>query len=215
MRPIKLKINEIFFSIQGEALHAGWPSVFIRLSGCPLRCHYCDTAYAFHQGDYLTLAQIMAQIEMYQTAFVCVTGGEPLAQPHCIELLKELVLKYNAVSIETSGALSIERVPEQVMVVMDIKTPGSGELEKMLWANLDRLKPKDQIKFVIRDEADYQWAVQWIKENQPLNTQHIWFSPVYETLPPSQLAEWIIRDQCAVRLQTQLHKTLWGDVQGK
>ena len=118
-------------------------------------------------------------------------------------------------SIETSGALSIERVPEQVMVVMDIKTPGSGELEKMLWANLDRLKPKDQIKFVIRDEADYQWAVQWIKKHQPLNTQNIWFSPVYETLPPRQLAEWIIRDQCAVRLQTQLHKTLWGDVQGK
>ena len=130
MRPIKLKINEIFFSIQGEALHAGWPSVFIRLSGCPLRCHYCDTAYAFHKGQYLTITQIMAQIEMYQTAFVCVTGGEPLAQPHCIALLKQLVLKYNAVSIETSGALSIEQVPEQVTVVMDVKTPGSGELRK-------------------------------------------------------------------------------------
>ena len=215
MPQIKLKINEIFFSIQGEAQHAGWPSIFIRLSGCPLRCRYCDTAYAFYEGQYLSLEQIKAQIKAYPTSFVCVTGGEPLAQPNCIILLEELVQRYASVSIETSGMLPIDSIPKQVTVVMDIKTPGSGEHEKMLWRNLEVLKSKDQIKFVLQDREDYQWALQWLRTHPNLNTSHVWFSPVYETLAPQQLAEWMLEDGCAARLQTQLHKTLWGDTQGK
>lgn len=211
----KLRITEIFFSLQGETRTVGLPTVFIRLTGCPLRCQYCDTAYAFQGGTMFELADVLAEVKKYNAQYVTVTGGEPLAQKACIPLLALLCDEGYEVSLETSGALDTSEVDPRVVKVLDIKTPGSLEVEKNHWANIPLLLPHDQVKFVICDEADYVWAKDILQQYQ-LNTRcQILFSPSHEQLAPGQLADWILRDQLPVRLQIQLHKYLWGDVKGK
>lgn len=211
----KLRISEIFFSLQGETRTVGIPTIFIRLTGCPLRCQYCDTAYAFHGGSYYAIDDILTEIKRYQTSFVTVTGGEPLAQKACLILLKKLCDANYQVSIETSGALSIEHVDPRVIVVMDIKTPGSQEADKNKWDNLSYLKKIDQVKFVICDENDYIFAKKIVDEYHLHQRCELLFSPSYETQSPRELADWILRDQLPVRMQIQLHKFLWGNVPGK
>lgn len=210
-----LRINEIFYSIQGETRHTGLPTVFIRLTGCPLRCRYCDTEYAFYQGSRIMLKDILQQISRYRTRHVTVTGGEPLAQKTCLDLLELLCDEGYSVTLETSGALDVSKVDERVGKVLDLKTPGSGEAAKNRMANLKYLTERDQIKFVLCDEVDYDWARALLQEMQLHERCEVLFSPSHEQLPARQLAEWILRDQLPVRLQTQLHKTLWGDVPGR
>jgi 7-carboxy-7-deazaguanine synthase len=209
----RLKITEIFFSIQGEAVFSGWPTVFVRLTGCPLRCQYCDTAYAFSGGEWRTFAEIETEVRRYGTPYVCVTGGEPLAQPRCAALLAELCdLKFN-VSLETSGAIDIGAVDTRVARVVDLKTPGSKESHRNRWENLPLLTPNDAVKIVICGRADYEWARDIVaKHTLPCP---VFLSPSYDELPAGTLADWILEDRLPVRLQVQLHKMLWGNVPGR
>jgi 7-carboxy-7-deazaguanine synthase len=212
---VRVRVSEIFYSLQGEAKTVGQPTTFIRLTGCPLRCHYCDTAYAFQGGELQTLDDIVDKVKTYPTKLVTVTGGEPLAQPDCLPLLRLLIQEGYRVSLETSGALPIASVPEPVSIVLDLKTPGSGEVHRNLYENIAELRSKDQIKFVILDKADYDWARFKISElDLTARVGEVLFSPVYESLTPVQLAEWILEDGLEVRLQVQLHKLLWGDKPG-
>lgn len=212
---VRVRVSEIFYSLQGEAKTVGQPTTFIRLTGCPLRCHYCDTAYAFQGGELKTLDDIVDRVKTYPTKLVTVTGGEPLAQPDCLPLLRLLIQEGYRVSLETSGALSIASVPDGVSIVLDLKTPGSREVHRNLYENIAELRSKDQIKFVILDKADYDWARFKISEfDLTARVEEVLFSPVYESLTPVQLAEWILEDGLEVRLQVQLHKLLWGDKPG-
>lgn len=219
-----LKITEIFYSLQGEALTSGLPTVFIRLTGCPLRCVYCDTTYSFVGGKRLSLDEIVATIAGYPCWRVCITGGEPLAQPNAIALMKILLDKGYEISLETSGALSVQEVPVAVSKVMDLKTPSSGEMDKNLWANLNFLTPHDQLKIVIADRDDYQWAKDKLFEYQLHKKVHtVWFSPMFyvderqSDVPniATLLAQWILEDGLPVRFGLQLHKIIWADAKGK
>ncbi|OGA45694.1 MAG: 7-carboxy-7-deazaguanine synthase QueE [Betaproteobacteria bacterium RIFCSPLOWO2_12_FULL_62_58] len=212
---VTLRITEIFFSLQGETSRVGLPTVFVRLTGCPLRCGYCDTAYAFHGGESLTLDKILAEVARYQPRYVTVTGGEPLAQKNCFALLRELCDCGYSVSLETSGAMDISGVDPRVSRILDIKTPGSGECDKNRWDNLARLTPRDEIKFVLCDEPDYGWARRVLAERRLDNICPVLFSPSYHELPAKTLADWILRDRLPVRMQVQLHKHLWGEVPGR
>lgn len=214
-----LRITEIFYSLQGETKTFGLPTVFVRLTGCPLRCNYCDTAYAFQGGEILTVAAVVAQVAEYGAKYITVTGGEPLAQQSCLALLTELCdwLGENGgeVSLETSGALPIAEVDERVSIVMDIKTPASGELERNLWENLQILKEKDQVKFVICDRNDYEWSKEIIEQHGlSEKVAEVLLSPCQGRVRPKDLAEWILADRLDVRFQLQLHKLLWDDAQG-
>jgi len=210
----RLRITEIFHSLQGESRPTGCPTVFVRLTGCPLRCGYCDTAYAFHGGYWISFEEIVAQAKVYGTRYICVTGGEPLAQPNCAGLLQRLCDEGFDVSLETSGALPIEGIDRRVCVVMDIKTPDSGESARNLLANLPLLKDSDQLKFVICSREDYEWSKRFVLQHDLLSRCALLFSPSQSQLEPRQLAEWILEDRLQVRLQVQLHKYLWGDVPG-
>ena len=212
--PRRLKITEIFHSLQGESVNTGLPTVFIRLTGCPLRCHYCDTEYAFSGGQWQTLEQILDTVTAFHCRHVTVTGGEPLAQKACIELLKQLCDAGFQVSLETSGALSIADVDSRVMKIVDIKTPASGESSKNNLSNLNCLDKHDQLKFVICNEADYSWSKALLESGQLEQYCEVLFSPSSEQLPATTLADWILRDQLPVRFQLQLHKLLWGDKPG-
>ncbi len=210
-----LRITEIFYSLQGEANTVGIPTVFIRLTGCPLRCSYCDTAYAFTGGEKQTLQQILAQVRSYETRYVTVTGGEPLAQPGCLLLLSQLVDAGYHVSLETSGALDVAGVDARVVKVMDLKTPSSGEMQRNRFENMYYLTTQDQVKFVIADAADYLWSKQQLVEHDLAERCQVLFSPVMGLMPPRELADRILADQLPVRFQIQLHKYLWDDARGK
>ena len=209
-----IRITEIFYSLQGESINVGLPTVFIRLTGCPLRCQYCDTAYAFNGGNRRSISDILAELQQYNATYVCVTGGEPLAQPGCIPLLNELCDAGYLVSLETSGAIDISTVDQRVMIIMDLKTPDSQECEKNLFSNLAYLKPCDQIKFVLCSRNDYEWACQLIRERDLINQVQLLFSPSWNQLNPTLLADWIVADRLLVRFQLQLHKVLWNDAKG-
>ncbi|WGP00004.1 7-carboxy-7-deazaguanine synthase QueE [Saccharophagus degradans] len=210
-----LRITEIFHSLQGEARTVGLPTVFVRLTGCPLRCHYCDSEYAFHGGERLSFEQILERVAGFGAKYVCVTGGEPLAQPGCINLLSALCDLGYSVSLETSGAMDVSRVDDRVSIVLDLKTPASGEQDKNLYTNIPLLKLKDQVKFVICDRGDYDWARFQLDQLQLVSkVGDVLFSPSFEQLAPKQLAEWILEDRLPVRFQMQLHKKLWGDTPG-
>jgi len=210
-----LRITEIFYSLQGESSFTGLPTVFIRLTGCPLRCGYCDTAYAFTGGARLSLTDIHHQVRQYKTQYATVTGGEPLAQPNCHKLLTMLADEAYTVSLETSGALDISEVDIRVIKIMDLKTPSSGEMEHNRYQNIGFLTGKDQVKFVIGNDEDYAWSKSIIEKHALNERCHILFSPVLEQQDPTELAEKILRDQLPVRFQIQLHKFLWGSAQGK
>lgn len=210
-----LRVSEIFFSLQGETCRVGLPTVFVRLTGCPLRCGYCDTAYAFTGGENISIAEVLNRITHYKTNYVTVTGGEPLAQKACIVLLTALCDAKYSVSLETSGALDLSQVDLRVCKVMDIKTPGSGEVAKNNWENLVYLTQKDEIKFVLCGETDYQWASEILHQRQLSQLCPILFSPVYGSLNPATLASWILRDGLPVRMQIQMHKLLWGEGPGR
>lgn len=210
-----LRITEIFFSLQGESRTVGWPTVFVRLTGCPLRCGYCDTAYAFHGGESRLIDDIVDEVQSYHPRFVTVTGGEPLAQKRVQVLLQKLCDLGLQVSLETSGALDVSNVDPRVIKVMDIKTPGSGEQARNLDANLTHLNQQDQIKYVIADEEDYRWSCDHMQRHQLNRSCEVLFSPVANQLAPGQLADWILRDRLDVRFQVQLHKLLWGDTPGR
>jgi len=212
---VKLRISEIFHSIQGESTRAGVPTVFVRLTGCPLRCVWCDTEYAFTGGQSTSLAEILDQVTGFGCRTVCVTGGEPLAQPGCLALLRALCDAGHDVSLETSGAIDLAGIDERVAKVMDIKAPGSGEAGKNRWENLACLSARDEIKFVLDSESDYAWASEVLERHRLSATCTVLFSPVQGRLDPKQLAEWILRDGLPVRFQLQLHKLLWGAERGK
>ncbi len=209
------RITEIFYSLQGESRTVGMPTVFVRLTGCPLRCGYCDTEYAFHGGQKMDISDIVAKVSAYQPRYVTVTGGEPLAQSTCLELLSELCDQGLEVSLETSGAMDISEVDPRVSRVMDLKTPGSGEVSKNRYSNIALLTAHDQLKFVICDRADYEWAMAKIDEYDLAQRCELLFSPEHEHLAATDLAEWIIADNLPVRMQIQLHKYLWNDAQGR
>jgi 7-carboxy-7-deazaguanine synthase len=211
----RLKLSEIFYSLQGEAQFVGLPTVFVRLTGCPLRCQYCDTAYAFHGGDWWNLPDILEQVAQYRARDVCVTGGEPLAQRACLSLLRELCDRGFRVSLETSGALDVSNVDPRVSRVVDVKTPGSGEADRNLYPQLQSLKEPDQIKFVITSRADYEWSREKLRELALSERCGVLFSPSYGELEPRELAEWILADHLPVRFQLQLHKLLWGEARGR
>jgi 7-carboxy-7-deazaguanine synthase len=210
-----LKITEIFRSLQGEADTAGIPTVFVRLTGCPLRCQYCDTTYAFHGGEWVTFQDIVRKVRDFDTHYVCVTGGEPLAQKGCLVLLRQLCDAGLRVSLETSGAMSLAGVDPRVVIVVDVKTPGSGEEARNRYQELQQLQPKDLVKFVICSREDYEWSRAKLDELQLAARCTILFSPSHEQLPPGQLADWLLEDHLPVRFQVQLHKYLWGNVAGK
>lgn len=209
-----LRVTEIFFSLQGETSRVGLPTVFVRLTGCPLRCGYCDSAYAFHGGESMSLAAILDRVAAYGALHVTLTGGEPLAQKHALLLLQHLADAGYSVSLETSGALDVSGVDVRISKILDLKTPGSGESARNLWANLGHLTPHDEIKFVLCDEPDYMWAREQLQAHRLAALCPVLFSPVHGQLEPRRLAEWILRDQLPVRLQLQLHKLLWGEIPG-
>jgi 7-carboxy-7-deazaguanine synthase len=209
-----LKIHEIFHSIQGESSRIGLPTTFVRLTGCPMRCVYCDTAYAFSGGSNMSLADIMLKVAEMGAPYVTVTGGEPLAQKECHGLLTALCDAGYSVSLETGGAMDIRPVDPRVSVILDIKTPGSGELAKNLWSNLALLKASDEVKFVLCDRADYDWAKQQLTEHKLTQTCPVVFSPVFGQVNATDLAEWVLADKLPVRMQVQLHKILWGEKPG-
>ena len=210
----RLKITEIFHSLQGEADTVGIPTVFVRLTGCPLRCQYCDTAYAFHGGEWWDIDAIVSRVQELGAHYVCVTGGEPLAQKNCLQLLTRLCDAGRRVSIETSGAMSLEGVDPRVVLVVDIKTPASGEEGRNRYAELTRLAAKDQVKFVICDRGDYEWSRGKVQELSLDKRCGVLFSPSHEQLPARELADWILEDRLPVRFQVQLHKYLWGNTPG-
>ncbi|OOW85620.1 7-carboxy-7-deazaguanine synthase [Xanthomonas campestris pv. vitistrifoliae] len=211
----RLKITEIFLSLQGEAEAAGWPTVFVRLTGCPLRCHYCDTAYAFHGGQWHDIDAIVAEVASHGVRHVCLTGGEPLAQKRCLVLLQKLCDAGFDVSLETSGALDVSAVDSRVSRVVDIKTPASGEEARNRWENLPLLTARDQIKFVICSRADYEWSREIVAAHALDRRCTVWFSPSKSEVSPRQLADWIVADRLPVRFQMQLHKLLWNDEPGR
>jgi len=215
VKPMTLQINEIFYSLQGESRTVGWPTVFVRLTGCPLRCSYCDTRYAYSGGESLSLDMILKQVAGYHAGYVTVTGGEPLAQPGCRALLAQLCNAGYEVSLETSGALTIADIDPRVSIVMDIKTPASAEAAKNYWQNIALLRPADQIKFVICDEQDYEWAKQMLVEHDLADRCEVLMSPVFGRLDGARLAGWVLADRLPVRMQLQLHKILWGDQPGR
>jgi len=215
MLPASLRITEIFHSLQGESRTVGLPTVFVRLTGCPLRCRYCDSEYAFHGGDRRTLQEISDKVAKYQAKYVCVTGGEPLAQPECLALLSALCDQGYEVSLETSGAIDVSAVDSRVVIVMDLKTPGSGEQHRNLYSNIEHLKNKDQLKFVICDRQDYEWARFTLDQYRLTEcVGDVIFSPSFEQITAAVLAQWILDDRLNVRFQLQLHKQLWGDKAG-
>ena len=210
----QLKIFEIFYSLQGESSRVGLPTIFIRLSGCPMRCHYCDTAYAFQGGSMMTVDEIIKTIKKYDTRYVTVTGGEPLAQKEVLSLLKVLADQNYEVSLETGGGLSIKEVDPRIKIILDIKTPESGEEKKNYWDNLNLIHSKDEIKFVLCSREDYDWAKKILDQYQLTEKCHVLFSPVYQKLNATDLGNWILEDQLPVRMQIQLHKLLWGEKPG-
>ncbi|NOZ52013.1 MAG: 7-carboxy-7-deazaguanine synthase QueE [Gammaproteobacteria bacterium] len=210
-----LRVTEIFYSLQGESRTVGLPTVFIRLTGCPLRCQYCDTAYAFNGGEWMSIATILEKTDVYNTELITVTGGEPLAQSLCLSLLAALCDRGYQVSLETSGAMDLSKVDSRVVTVMDLKTPGSGEQIRNNLENLNYLKQQDQVKFVICNEKDYQWASEQLVNYGLAETCEVLFSPSYGQQNATQLADWILRDNLPVRYQLQLHKILWGDEPGR
>lgn len=209
------RITEIFYSLQGESRTVGLPTVFVRLTGCPLRCDYCDSAYAFHGGEKWAVADIVERVRSYNPRYVTVTGGEPLAQRSCLTLLSALCDDGYEVSLETSGAMDIDAVDSRVIRVMDLKTPASGEEDKNRYSNIELLKPQDQIKFVIKNREDYDWSREQLQTHQLSKRCEVLFSPVHDELVPGDLADWIVADNLPVRMQVQLHKYLWGDVPGR
>ena len=211
----RLRINEIFHSLQGEADSVGFRTVFVRLTGCPLRCRYCDTEYAFHAGDWHDLDSILESVRKFDATHVCVTGGEPLAQPNCLLLLERLCDAGFKVSLETSGAMSIAQVDPRVVRVLDVKTPGSGEAARNKLENFALLTPRDQVKFVVCSRQDYDWSKAYLEEHALSERCQVLFSPSYTEVPAATLADWILADRLSVRFQLQLHKVLWGDVPGK
>jgi 7-carboxy-7-deazaguanine synthase len=211
---MKLKVYEIFHSIQGESSRIGLPTVFVRLTGCPMRCVYCDTAYAFSGGSNMEIADILAKVGEFGTKYVTVTGGEPLAQKDCHVLLKELCDAGYSVSLETGGAIDTSNVDARVSVILDVKTPGSGEVENNVWSNLTHLKNSDEVKFVLCSRADYEWAKELLATHRIADKCPVLFSPVYSQVNPTELAEWVLADKLPVRMQVQLHKVLWGEKSG-
>ncbi len=211
----RLRITEIFYSLQGEARTVGWPTVFVRLTGCPLRCSYCDTAYAFQGGRWMGLEEIEKQVASYTPLYVTVTGGEPLAQTQCLELLSRLCNEGYNVSLETGGALDISLVDPRVVKVIDIKTPDSGEVKKNRYENIAHLSASDQVKFVICSRQDYLWVKKIVEQYDLTQQVEVLFSPVHGQLAPRDLADWILSDRLRVRMQVQLHKYLWGDEPGR
>lgn len=214
-QPLRLRVNEIFHSIQGESTSTGIPTTFVRLTGCPLRCRYCDTAYAFTEGQWMSLEQIEARVAGFGLRHVTVTGGEPLAQKNCLELLRNLCERDHVVSLETSGALDVSQVDPRVIKVMDIKTPASGESARNRWENIPYLRKQDQVKFVLCDRKDYEWARSILREHELEHRCEVLFSPAFGDLEFRRLAEWILEDRLPVRFQLQLHKLLWGDERGR
>ena len=212
---LTLRLTEVFLSLQGETSRAGLPTVFVRLTGCPLRCRWCDTPYSFQGGETVTLTALLARVAEYGVPTVCVTGGEPLAQKNSLSLLTELCDAGYSVSLETSGALDVSQVDARVSRVIDIKPPGSGEEARNRWENIAHLTPHDEIKFVLASRADYDWAREVMNAQKLFQACPVLFSPVQGELPPSQLAEWVIADRLPVRMQVQLHKILWGNAPGK
>ncbi|MBX9399969.1 7-carboxy-7-deazaguanine synthase QueE [Lysobacter sp. BMK333-48F3] len=211
----RLRLTEIFLSLQGESNSIGWPTVFVRLTGCPLRCQYCDTAYAFHGGEWWEFEAILAEVAKHGARHVCVTGGEPLAQKRCIALLEKLCDAGYDVSLETSGAIDIGPVDARVSRVLDIKTPGSAEVHRNLWSNLPLLTARDQVKFVICSREDYDWSKAVVAEHRLTEVCDVLFSPSFTQIKPSDLADWIVADRLPVRFQLQLHKILWKDEPGR
>ena len=212
---MSLRVTEIFCSLQGEGRTAGWPTAFVRLTGCPLRCRWCDTAYAFTGGEPREIEDVVTQVRGFGVHHVTVTGGEPLAQAECRPLLAALCDAGLAVAVETSGALDLAGLDPRVEVVMDLKAPGSGEVERNRYANLDLLRPRDQLKFVLADRADYEWARAQIAERGLDGRCELLVQPVHGELAPAELAQWVIDDRLPVRFQLQLHKILWGDARGR
>lgn len=210
----KLKVNEIFYSLQGESSYVGLPTTFIRLTGCPMRCNYCDTEYAFNDGNNLTVIEILDVISNYKTKNITVTGGEPLAQKECWNLLESLCNQNYIVSLETGGGITIKNIDERVKIILDIKTPGSGEEKNNLWDNLKFIKPEDEIKFVITNLEDYKWAKKVLIRENLFEKASILFSPASGKVNPKDLADWILEDHLKVRFQIQLHKMIWGQIPG-
>lgn len=213
-RDQRLKITEVFYSLQGEALQVGLPTVFVRLTGCPLRCGYCDTTYSFHGGEWRSFDELVAEVRSYGTPHVCVTGGEPLAQKNCAAFLSLLLEEGFSVSLETSGALDISVTDQRVIRVMDLKTPDSKEESKNLWTNLQHLSSQDQIKLVVCSRADYEWAREQIRSRELDKICSVLISPSFGQVEPADLAQWVLDDRLPVRMQMQLHKLLWGDKAG-
>ena len=208
-----LKVNEIFHSIQGESTHAGLPCVFVRLTGCNLRCVWCDTAYAFHEGRGMSVDEVLAQVESYGTRLVEITGGEPLLQPETVPLMEQLLRRDYSVLIETGGSLSIDAVPAGVKRIVDIKCPGSGESDRNRWQNIDLLREGDELKFVLADRRDYLWAACQIRERRLSERAPLLFSPVQDQMDPGEMARWVLDDRLPVRVQIQTHKVLWPEVE--
>lgn len=211
----RLRITEIFHSLQGEADSIGWPTVFVRLTGCPLRCKWCDTTYSFHGGEWIAIDDILERVALSGVRHVCVTGGEPLAQKRCLTLLEHLCDAGYEVSLETSGAIDIGAVDARVRRVVDLKAPGSGEMARNLWSNVQLMRAHDQVKFVLADRNDYEWALAVVREHALDQVCPVLFSPVHGSLDARELAEWILADRAPVRFQMQLHKLLWDDAKGK